>query len=296
MCGIFGGVGVDVDEARRCLEKIRRGDDGITVKQYDSVVMGSRRHLVKESDKPGVGPGESDQPYSSENGTVHLVYNGELYNFVEIRNDLASGGTSFETNGDTEVWLKSYERYGLEFVRNRKIDSLFSLAVLDELRKELIITRDWPGRVPLFYYFDQSEKQFLFSSELKGLRELEWVQIEDVVELKPGHLAVLDLTSFELKIEKYFQPEPQKTTLPLLDVGLELHKRLIQSARNRTMGDVPICTMFSGGIDSLLTTYYVLSSIDFKEVNYQPTGYVFAVDGFSSEDVRRAKFCAPGFE
>ena len=296
MCGIFGGIGVGADEARNCLDKIRRGNDGITVREFGGVIMGSRRHLVKESAKPGVKPGESDQPYSSDDGKIHLVFNGELYNFADFRNELIQSGVSFETEGDTEVWLKLFERDGRDFVKNPKIDSLFSLGILDQRRNELIITRDWPGRIPLFYYYNKKDRQFLFSSELKGLRELEWLPLGDAVELTPGDIVSLDLDSFELTIKPYFRPQPRKTTLDLLGVGLELHKALTQSAKHRTMGDVPICTMFSGGIDSLLGTYYVLSGIDFERVGYRPTGYVFAVEDHVSEDVRRARFCAEGFK
>ena len=90
MCGIFGGIGVSIEQGRAALDAIRRGNDGVTVRQYGDVVLGSRRHLVKVSDKLDVRPGESDQPYDSNDGRIHLVFNGELYNFAEIRDDLAA--------------------------------------------------------------------------------------------------------------------------------------------------------------------------------------------------------------
>jgi len=296
MCGIFGGIGISVDEARTCIEAIRRGNDGISVREYGNVVMGARRHLVKKSAKADVATGESDQPYESADGKIHLVFNGELYTFTDLRNELIADGVQFETEGDTEVFLKLYERDNKDFVKNPKIDSLFSLAILDENKNELIITRDWPGRIPLFYYYDKEKRVFLFSSELKGLRELEWVNLNDAVEAKPGELVILDLETFDLKIEPYFTPTPRKMEAPILGVGQELHRLLKIAARNRTMGDVPICTMFSGGIDSLLTSFYVLDSIDFSRVDYRPTGYVYAVQGSVSEDVRRAKAAAKGFK
>jgi asparagine synthase (glutamine-hydrolysing) len=297
MCGIFGGVGVTTDQARICVEAIRRGNDGISVRQHGDVVMAARRHLVKKSAKPNVPEGESDQPYVSDDGRIQLVFNGELYTFAEIRKDLIAEGASFETEGDTEVFLRLYESEGKDFVKNAKIDSLFSLAIHDQNTNELIITRDWPGRIPLFYYYDPENRVFLFSSELKGMRELDWVPLDDAIELTPGDLAILDLETFELKIEPYFRPTPRlNKEAPILEVGQELHRLLRRSAANRTMGDVPICTMFSGGIDSLLTSFYVLDSIDFSRVDYRPTGYVYAVEGSVSEDVRRAKAAAKGFE
>ena len=76
MCGIFGGIGITAAEAKKSLNLILRGNDGITICENDRVVIGSRRHLVKESYKVGVMPDQSDQPYSSDDDKVHLVFNG----------------------------------------------------------------------------------------------------------------------------------------------------------------------------------------------------------------------------
>lgn len=295
MCGIIGGIGLTKEEAYECLVRIKRGDDGISVRKNHDVVMGSRRHLVKESRKRDILSGESDQPYDSDDGKIHLVFNGELYNFADLRDEL-SGKAKFHTQGDTEVFLKLYECYGKDFVKNPKIDSMFALAIHDQRANKLFITRDWPGRVPLFYYYDPDKRHFIFSSELKGFRPLSEVKLSKPVELKPGYMASLDLGTFDLRVEQYYKPRSLKKSLPLLKIGEELHRLLKRSAGHRTMGDVPICTMLSGGIDSLLTTYYVLSSIDFRKVGYRPTSYVFAIENFNSPDVRRAKIAAEGFK
>ncbi len=295
VCGIFGGVGISEHEARIALEHINRGDDGIRVTTYDGVVMGSRRHLVKISNKEGVAAGESDQPYESVAGEIALVFNGEFFNFAQHKaGHLAN--VPFQTDGDTEVFLKLYENEGIDFLQRRDIDSMFALGILDRGKKKLHITRDWPGRVPLFYYHDRDTRTFLFSSQLSGLRTLERVDLNDAHELVPGHYVTLDLETFELETTRYFTVKAIKKDQEILDIGRELHQRLHLSARNRTMGDVPICTMLSGGIDSLMTTYYVLSNIDFRAVSYQPTSYVFAVEGFDSPDIRRAKIAAEGFK
>jgi asparagine synthetase B (glutamine-hydrolysing) len=241
-------------------------------------------------------PDQSDQPYSSDDDKVHLVFNGELYNFNIIRSELSEAGSRFFTEGDTEVFLRLYEKYGNDFVKRREIDSLFSIAIHDENRNKLIITRDWPGRVPLFYYYNAEQRIFVFSSELKGLRALSWVPMDEPIELTPGDILTLDIASFELHVEAYFRPKPVKTTKPLLEVGADLHRILDKSAKHRTMGDVPICTMLSGGIDSLMTTYYVFSNIDFNNQSYTPKSYVFAVENAVSEDVRRARIAAKGFQ
>ena len=92
------------------------------------------------------------------------------------------------------------------------------------------------------------------------------------------------------------EPYISKNTNDILKLGEEMHAVLNESARNRTMGDVPICTMLSGGIDSVLTTYYVLKNIEFDKVNYQPTSYVFRVKNFDSIDVKTAEVATEGFK
>ncbi|WP_329201377.1 asparagine synthetase B family protein [Streptomyces sp. NBC_01435] len=295
MCGIFGGVGVSEQEARAALENINRGNDGITVSTYGGVVLGSRRHLVKISDKEGVDEGQSDQPYDSDVRPVSLVFNGEFFNFAEFKAGCLRDAL-FKTQGDTEVFLKLYEAEGIDFLKRRDIDSMFALGILDREQNKLYITRDWPGRVPLFYYYDKDSRTFLFSSQLSGLHTLDRVDLNNAHELVPGHYLTLDLDTFELEETCYYKVQAIKKDQELLDIGQELHQRLQKSARNRTMGDVPICTMLSGGIDSLMTTHYVLASIDFKNVSYQPTSYVFAVEGFDSPDVQRARIAAEGFK
>jgi len=294
VCGIFGGVGVSEQEARVALENINRGDDGITLRCYGEVVLGSRRHLVKISNKEGIGEGQSDQPYDSDDRPVSLVFNGEFFNFAEHKTGPLAGA-SFQTEGDTEAFLKLYEAEGIDFLKRRDIDAMFALGILDRETNKLYITRDWPGRVPLFYYHDRQSRTFLFSSQLSGLRTVDRVDLNEARELVPGHYLTLDLTTFEIETTGYYQAKAIKKEQEILEIGRELHERLHRSARNRTMGDVPICTMLSGGIDSLMTTYYVLSNIDFRNVSYQPTSYVFAIAGFDSPDIRRAKIAAEGF-
>ncbi|WP_203821829.1 asparagine synthase-related protein [Paractinoplanes ferrugineus] len=258
------------------------------------MVLGSRRHLVKDSGKAGVPEGQSDQPYDSGVRPVSLVFNGEFFNFAEHKTHHLAG-SSFTTTGDTEVFLKLYEADGIDFLKRRDIDAMFALGILDRDQRKLYVTRDWPGRVPLFYYYDRESRTFLFSSQLSGLLTLDRVDLNEAQELVPGHYLTLDLDTFELKTTCFYKAEPIKKNQEILEIGRELHQLLQRSARNRTMGDVPICTMLSGGIDSLMTTYYVLSNIDFGNVSYEPTSYVFSVEGFDSPDIHRARAAAEGF-
>ena len=294
MCGIFGGFGVKEFEAQKAIGMIRRGEDGITVEQLtENVVFAARRHLVKKSGNDDIQ--KSDQPYFSSEKKIALIFNGEFYNFQDYKKKLLEDKIKFNSIGDTEVFLKLYEKKGIEFLYDRKIDSLFAIAIFDSLRKKIIITRDWPGRIPLYYYYDK--KRFIFSSELKAFKAIKNLSLQDPIELEPGHYVEFDLKKNNLKKIKYFEVKNNliKKDQKILDIGLKLHKLLDKSAKNRTMSDVPICTMLSGGIDSVLSTFYVFKNLDFKNINYQPTSYVFSVKDFKSPDVEKARIAAKSF-
>ncbi len=294
MCGIFGGFGVKKFEAQKAIGMIRRGEDGTTVEQLTkNVVFAARRHLVKKSGNDDIQ--KSDQPYFSSEKKIALIFNGEFYNFQDYKKKLLKDKIKFNSIGDTEVFLKLYEKKGIEFLYDRKIDSLFAIAIFDSLRKKIIITRDWPGRIPLYYYYDK--KRFIFSSELKAFKAIKNLSLQDPIELEPGHYVEFDLKKNNLKKIKYFEVKNNliKKDQKILDIGLKLHKLLDKSAKNRTMSDVPICTMLSGGIDSVLSTFYVFKNLDFKNINYQPTSYVFSVKDFKSPDVEKARIAAKSF-
>ncbi|MAV76786.1 MAG: hypothetical protein CMG02_00340 [Candidatus Marinimicrobia bacterium] len=294
MCGIFGGIGISVKEAKQAINLIKRGDDGITVKELgNEVVFAARRHLVKKSGNDLSN--FSDQPYFSDNKKIFLIFNGEFYNFAEYKNTLKKEKINFRSIGDTEVFLKLYEKYGIKFVYDKKIDSLFAIAIFDSIKNKIFILRDWPGRIPLYFYKD--EKKFIFSSELKGFRGIKNISLQKPIELEPGHFIEYDLTNKELKKIKYFNPNNKiiNGNTDLIDIGKKLHTLLDNSAKNRTMADVPICTMLSGGIDSVLSTFYVFKNLNFKKMKYKPTSYVFSVKGFNSPDVAKARIAAESF-
>ena len=133
---------------------------------------------------------------------------------------------------------------------------------------------------------------------MKALRAIEGLSLQNPIELEPGKIIEYDITKDELNTISSYNLEPyfSKNSENILKLGEELHKVLDESAKNRTMGDVPICTMLSGGIDSVLTTYYVLKNINFSKVNYQPTSYVFRVKNFDSIDVKTAQVATDGFK
>ena len=296
MCGIFGGIGISKKDAQSCIDLIKRGNDGINVRELtNSVIFAARRHLVKISGKE-TDNNKSDQPYFSHNKKVSLIFNGEFYNFENYKKKLQNNKIEFFSSGDTEVFLKLYEAQGINFLFDKNIDSLFSLAIYDEIEKKIYITRDWPGRIPLYYFYDKN--RFIFSSELKGFEGLKNLSLQDPIELEPGHYIEYDLIKKSVLKVKFFKPSHNiiKHNNDINKIGNNLHKILDESAKNRTMGDVPICTMLSGGIDSFLTTFYVFKNLNFKKIGYQPTSYVFSVKGFDSIDVHKARLAASSFK
>ena len=297
MCGIFGGYNVSNKEVIKGVELIKRGNDGVSVDEVDeNVIFGARRHAIKFCGNEKKLLNRSDQPYYSDDKDVALIFNGEFYNFEEYKLKLKEDKILFKSEGDTEVLLKLYEKYGISFLRDKKIDSLYSIAIYDKKLKKIFIARDWPGRIPLYYYYD--EQKFIFSSELKAFRAIKNLSLQKPIELVPGQIIEYDIKSRKLKLISSYSLDPyiSKNSNNILKLGEEMHKILDSSSKNRTMGDVPICTMLSGGIDSVLTTYYVLKNINFNQVNYEPTSYVFKVKGFDSIDVKTAKIAAEGFK
>src|SRR6185437_3113503 len=108
-----------------------------------------------------------DQPMASDDGAVWIVFNGEIYNFRELRRDLEAKGARFKTSSDTEVILRAYEAWGPECVR--QLRGMFTFAILDERARRVVLARDRVGIKPLFYSWDG--RRLLFASELKGLLE-----------------------------------------------------------------------------------------------------------------------------
>ncbi len=297
MCGIFGGYNIPLDDVKKGINLIKRGNDGITVAELDKkIIFAARRHTIKFSGNEKNLRENSDQPYYSENKDISLIFNGEFYNFEKYKEKLKKKGTLFKTQGDTEVLLKLYESYGIGFLRDKGIDSLYSIAIFDKKLNKIFISRDWPGRIPLYYFFDK--EKFIFSSELKAFKAVKGLSLQKPFELEPGKIIEFDIENQQLKIISNYDLKPyfSKNNNDILKLGQELHNVLDESAKNRTMGDVPICTMLSGGIDSVLTTYYVLKNINFNKVDFEPTSYVFKVKGFDSIDVKTAKVATAGFE
>ena len=177
MCGISGFLNLNNNFSHNDLKKFslsmsstleRRGPDsfGIWVEKEKKLTLSHRRLSIIDLNE------RSDQPMHSINERFVIVYNGEIYNYLEIKEKLIKKNVKFKTDSDTEVILESISEFGLEDAI-KQLDGMFSIAVWDKKLKDLFLIRDRIGIKPLFFYFDS--KNFAFASEIKALRKLPWL-------------------------------------------------------------------------------------------------------------------------
>jgi asparagine synthase (glutamine-hydrolysing) len=222
------------------------------------------------------------QPLSNEDESVWIVFNGEIYNYRELRRDLEARGHRFRTNTDTECIVHLYEELGPDCVH--RLRGMFAFAIWDDRHKRLMLARDRAGKKPLFYRHDRG--QLTFASELKSLllvpgapRELnkraidsylcyQYVPHPDCIlegyhKLPPAHVAVFENGS--LAVRRYWRPpfeeavassmsEANTAEWTLQEWQIELRNRLTESVRLRMRSDVPLGAFLSGGIDSTIIT------------------------------------------
>jgi len=263
MCGICGVVSangsVDPERiARMSATLVHRGPDSAGEFVDGPVGLAARRLSIIDLET-------GDQPIANEDGTVHVVQNGEIYNYRELRRELERAGHEFRTHGDTEVLVHLYEEHGNAFAE--RLRGMFAVAIWDAPRRRLVIARDRFGIKPL-YYRDASG-ELAFASELRALPrgEVDLDALEaflafnsipapltifrDVQKLPAGH--VLSWEEGAARLERFARPAP----LPERDdeqaeLVEELRSRLRDSVRAHLVSDVPVGVLLSGGVDSAL--------------------------------------------
>ncbi len=206
---------------------------------------------------------------ANDNGDIWLVYNGEIYNFLELRKELEAAGERFRTKSDTEVVLRLYERSGSSFVE--RLQGMFALALWDGRTQTLILARDRIGIKPLYYYAGSSH--VAFASELKGLlvnprtpRDLDHAALADylhllsipdprsilrgVVKLPPGHL--LTIKNGRVSEQCYWRIPLTETprAVSIEDVCSEFDDLFGKTVKSHMIADVPVGAFLSGGVDS----------------------------------------------
>jgi len=270
MCGIAGFVGDSNPVALKSMADrlAHRGPDGagLLADSADHVHLAHRRLAVLD-----LAGGQ--QPMSLPDGSLSVVFNGEIYNFRLLRDELRKAGARFVTDhSDTEVLLHGWRHWGTALFA--KLNGMWALALHDRSRRQLILSRDRFGKKPLYYHAGRS---FVFASELSALRLHPEVPsrrsetalrkyfgygfipapltlLQDVHKLPAGHTLILDLASGDSRIEHWWRYEPiaqaHLGNRSIADVSEELVARLDAAVACRLVADVPVGAFLSGGIDS----------------------------------------------
>lgn len=280
MCGIVGFLTSRAQNIPDCAvlremreSLIHRGPDdfGEYVRPLDEggpfVFFGHRRLSI-------IDLGTGHQPLSNEDETVWVVFNGEIYNFQELRNRLESLGHRFKTRSDTEVIAHAYEEFGENCFRHLK--GMFAIAIWDEKRKQMVLARDRMGKKPLYYSFVNGT--FLFASELKAMmvypafpRKVDPVSLTKYLffEFIPSPHTIfkdarkLPAASYlvwgneRTKIRQYWSPfdrQKDQSNISEVEAKLKIMELLKESVKRRLISDVPLGVFLSGGIDSSAIT------------------------------------------
>jgi len=269
MCGIAGIVDVTgrpVDGALlRSMTAVigHRGPDGDGIVCRGSAGLGHRRLAI-------IDLVTGDQPMVSDDGLIRITFNGEIYNFRELRRDLEARGAKFRTESDTEVILRAYEAHGPECVQ--RLRGMFAFAILDERARRLVLARDRAGIKPLVYAWDG--RRLLFASEIKAIledpsvgRDLDLDALGEYLtfhyvpaprtiftairKLPPASTLVLSLDGGEPVVSRYwslrFVPDVRVTEREWVE---RLRAELTDAVRCHMISDVPIGAFLSGGMDS----------------------------------------------
>jgi len=246
-----------------CKTIVHRGPDDEGIYTAPHIGLGQRRLTVIDLD-PSACP-----PLSSEDGAVRLAFNGEIYNFRELRKSLQELGHHFETNSDTESIIHLYEEEGVECVK--KLRGMFAFALWDEKRQTLFCARDRLGQKPFCYTV--TADSFVFGSEIKAITADPDVPVapnfhaidqyltyqyvpspltafDGIRRLGPGEYLTCDLNG-NVKTQSYWEPPAaQPTNASREEIESELVRRLRESVKMRMVSDVPLGAFLSGGIDS----------------------------------------------
>jgi asparagine synthase (glutamine-hydrolysing) len=300
MCGIAGLIGFhksrdSVGILNKMLQTISyRGPDESGIYHSQFAALGNVRLSIIDIES-------GQQPLSDYSGRYWIVFNGEIFNYKELRKDLESKGCQFKTKSDTEVLVQLYSNYGSKCLR--MLNGQFALAIWDKQKKELFAARDRVGIRPFFYIL--TDGVFSFASEIKALFEQEnvprelrpeslfqvntfwstltpYTPFKNIFELSPGHFLIYNKGG--LKIEKYWELNFGKINLSVsLEEAIdEFHQLLESSVKLRLRADVEVAAYLSGGIDSTTTVAYIKDiepgvlntfSIGFEDKDFDESTY-----------------------
>jgi asparagine synthase (glutamine-hydrolysing) len=271
----------------------------ILLEENSKIALGFRRLSILDLSEKG------HQPMLSKDEKIIITFNGEVYNFKKIREELKALNYDFESNSDTEVILKSYIEWGTSmFV---KLDGMFGICIVDLEQQKIILGRDRVGLKPLFY--SKNENGLIWASEIKAILKNEFIKPEinwngvytnflfqttlapetcfkDIFSLEPGSFMCIDLKNREMVKERFWELSlMSNSTISEQEAVKKIDHLLAESVSTQLHADVPVASMMSGGIDSTLITS---KSKPFKEdINAFTISYKF-----SEEEVKNASLVA----
>lgn len=268
MCGIVGVIGRPVEKPIinnmvNALEHRGPDDSGIWIGNRHHVTLGHRRLTIIDLSEKG------HQPMFSVDNKLVITYNGEIYNFREIRSDLENKGCIFRSESDTEVLLYAYREWGINMLQ--RLRGMFAFAIWDEVKGELFAARDRLGIKPLFY--TETNGYMAFASEIKAILKLDnfkpniddsafydfltymyipapKTNYKEIKKLKAGHYLKCD-SKGNVNVSQYWDINPEENKyIDKEKINIELSQLLQESIKYRMVSDVPISFFLSGGIDS----------------------------------------------
>lgn len=239
------------------------------------------------------------QPISNEDDTMTIVFNGEIYNYIQLREKLVNEGINFKTNSDTEVVLKMYEHYGIEFLS--ELDGMFAFSIYDKKKNSVLIARDFFGEKPLYY--TKNDCSFIWASELKSIIEVitekpsinklslnlffqltyipaPYTIYEGIHKLEANHYIFYDCNNATFEINEIDQKFKSYPKMSKLEAENLTHNLVSKSVASRSISDVSLGTFLSGGVDSSIVSLCLSQqsntkietfSIGFEEKSFNET-------------------------
>ncbi|MGB3799899.1 MAG: asparagine synthase (glutamine-hydrolyzing), partial [Lewinella sp.] len=271
MCGIIGQLNFSGTVDREIFDAMRdtlthRGPDGYgtELRMEGQLALGHRRLSILDLSERG------HQPMANEDGTVWITFNGEIYNYGPLRQELLNCGHVFRSTSDTEVLVHGYEEWGLDALLGR-IKGMFAFGLWDENRRKLFVVRDRFGIKPLVYHADGN--RFVFASEIKAVtrdpafrKEIRQDALADFFiysyiphphtvyeglhKLRPAHYLEVDADTAKQRLVRYWSLNERVSPLPYAEASERMNELLCQSVREHLVSDVPVGLFLSGGYDS----------------------------------------------
>jgi asparagine synthase (glutamine-hydrolysing) len=272
MCGIFGKYAVD-GVTRESLERmakvlVHRGPDDAGFYTDGSIGLGNRRLSIIDLEG-------GRQPISNEDGTIWIVFNGEIYNYRQLRDELEARGHRFQTSTDTEVIVHLYEDEGVDCVQ--QLEGMFAFAIWDAPRRRLFLARDRLGQKPLYYHYRPG--LFLFASEIKAILQAKafepaldplamhhylslrfvpppYTMFQGIRKLPAAQ--TLTLEGDQITLHRYWELRyGPKLKISEVDAMAALDEILGDAVESHLVGDVPVGALLSGGLDSGLIVAFI---------------------------------------